>query len=143
MSVLRKIKNFFSFDGALKKAGKIATSAGYLSPGDVVTFQYKNLNKKTTDRVIVLIVATKTSLGVKTTRTTGNRLITCFKLPGDGMVTREILKRLYKNRTQSTFGIASRMFGAVKALLGANQFRTYILGQVFDMHELVIDKREL
>ena len=143
MSVFRKILKIFSFEGALKKAGKIPQSSGYLQPGDVVTFRYKNLNKKTIDRVIVLIVATKTSLGVKNTRTTGNRLITCFKLPGDGMVTREILKRLYKNRTQSTFGIASRMFGAVKALLGANKFRTYILGQVFDMHELVIDKREL
>ena len=143
MSVLRKIKNFFSFDGALKKAGKIATSAGYLSPGDVVTFQYKNYNNISVDQVVILVVAGANGQGVKKARTTGHKLITCFKLPGDGLVSREILKRLYKNRAKSTFRKASRMFKGIKALLGANNFRTYILSQTFDMHELVIDKREL
>jgi len=142
MSAIRKILNFFSFDGALKKAGKIPRSAGYLQPGDVVTFQYKNYNNLSVDQVVVLVVATKTGRGVRVAKT-GNKLITCFKLPGDGLVTREILKRLYKDRSEATFLSASRTFGGLKALLGPDNFRTYILNQVYDMHELLIDKGEL
>ena len=142
MSAIRKILNFFSFDGALKKAGKIPRSAGYLQPGDVVTFQYKNYNNLSVDQVVVLVVATKAGRGVRVAKT-GNKLITCFKLPGDGLVTREILKRLYKDRSEATFLSASRTFGGLKALLGPDNFRTYILNQVYDMHELLIDKGEL
>ena len=121
--------------------GTIPRSAGYIQPGDVILFRYR---KNIIDLVGALIVSTKTSRGVKNANT-GNKLITCFKLPeGAGeVVIKEIFKKLYKNRAKCEFKEASKVFAGVGALLGANQFRTYILGHAWDMYELRIDTDDL
>jgi len=125
--------------------GFIPISTGFLQPGDVIAFNYRPEGGSEFSPVVALVVQTKLSSGTRISRGTGNRLLTCFKIEND-QDSKDILKRLYKNRVKSSIQRTSRMFGWLhKESIGDESYRTYIMNSahVRNMMELTLDKEEI
>ena len=115
----------------------IPKSSGFISPGDILFFEYPDDNGKNDFR-IVLVVASKYGQGIYTAKT-GNKLLTCFKLdepPFD--VVRIILYKLYKNKELCSYDTIT--YG-LNAILG--EYRTYNLAKIELLHKLEFDQTKL
>jgi len=123
--------------GAVSKAGRIALSSGFIQPGDVVVFNYRKDHSSYYESVVAMIVQTKVSSGVRISRGTGRKLLTCFKIEDDPE-SKEVLRRLYSNKGKSSFYRTSRMFGTGK-------YRTYIMdsSHMSKIFEIKINKEDL
>ena len=129
----------------VKTVGVIAISAGFIQPGDVVAFNYRAENSGRYEPVVALVVQTRVSSGVRISKGTGNRLLTCFKIE-DTSESQAILRRLYNNKVKSSIRRASRMFGWLdKKSLGDDNYRTYIMDSMHmsNMMEIKFKKGEL
>jgi len=119
--------------GKVKTLGLIPISAGYLQPGDVIAFNYKAMGELRYSPVVALVIQTPLSNGVRTSRGTGNRLMTLYKLE-DTDESKDKLKDLYKDKAKSK----------IEELPSLESFRTYIMNSahVSNMMELTLNLGE-
>lgn len=115
--------------------GVIPRSAGFISPGDVLSFTYPG-----SGRVFVFVVRVKRGHGVFLSGK-GNMLIACFKLTSvSSQISANVLKTLYKNRRFADYENVSR---GLLAIFGSDSFRTYNLALTGDLNEISIEKEKL
>ena len=121
-------------EGKVKTLGFIPISSGFLQPGDVIAFNYKAEGTTTYFPVVVLVVQTRVSSGIRMTRITRNKLITCFKLENTEE-SRDTLRDLYKNRVKAK----------IDALPTLDSYKTYIMNSlhISNMMELTLNKEDL
>ena len=115
--------------------GVIPRSAGFISPGDVLSFVYPG-----SGRVFVFVVKVKRGNGLFIS-TRGNILVACFKLTSvSPEISSNVLKTLYKNRRFADYANVSN---GLLAIFGSNSFRTYKLSEMSDLNEVSIEKEKL
>jgi hypothetical protein len=141
---MNRYENYYEKDGNYLKdinhddsehISPIPISAGYISPGDVLSFLYPG-----SGRVFVFVVSVKRGAGVFYSNS-GNLLLACFKLTSTSpQISSNVIKTLYKNRQFASYYTVSK---GLKAIFGPNSFRTYNLKNVTDLNEISIDKNRL
>lgn len=115
--------------------GTIPKSAGFISPGAVLSFVYPG-----SGRVFVFVVKVKRGHGLFIS-SRGNKLIACFKLTtASPEISSKVLKTLYKNRRAASYENVQR---GLAAIFGSNSFRTYNLANARDLNEILIEPKKL
>ena len=105
--------------GITQKINRVALSSGFLQPGDIVILNYRKDHETYYKPVVVLVVQTKVSSGVRISRGTNRKLITCFKLDNSPEAM-NMVRKLYNNKSNSSYL-------KVYSMMGEDQYRTYIM----------------
>jgi len=109
------------------------------SPGDVLFFSYANKSRikpgersNPTKRLVLAVANSKTKTATYTSHKKNkqgiyNQYLTAFTLQGNEEVIARILKKLYKNRNQSSY---KKVISGVRMLLPPKSYRTYIITEI-------------
>ena len=110
-------------------------SQRFLSPGDIVIFNYS-------DGFPRLALVVEVQRGQGTFRSsTGKTLLACFKLTDTNPeVAAIVLARVYKNSRLASY---KKVIKGMRAIFRPTSFRTYDLAKMTDLVEVMLDKQQL